>query len=416
MKSLQSLSRAGVRLAALLFVCCLFVPGEAKAQFFCSAPNLVDVSFAAGTRWRFCWEIRQREGLVINRAFFTARGDVEREVLFRASVAQVHVPYFPGSPRFRDITVSTSGLGAGMLNLTDTDCAPINRLDPKICREIEDRGLAWKFSFGSQRGQQVTVWSSSQLGQYNYITMWTFKDDGTIEPKLGFTGRLQIVLTGAQFEPFGTPVDEPGLNRFAINHVHALYYRFDFDIDGSANNAVESRIYSTYTDPNPLFQSCSNFPGLCGTNNASQYLTETSDVLGSGTPFVTWRVFNKAVTNLNGRTIGYEIEPVNALPWYGEPTSEPWAQADVFVTRFDFCYQLATDNFPPFIDASCVGAPPDVAAMVALGNDVDGQDIMVWVRTTFQHLTREEDRTNMPIEFQGVSIQPRSWRHHSTLE
>ena len=245
-----------------------------------------------GTSWRFCWELRQREGLVINFADYQAAGDVYKRVLFRGSVAQVHVPYFPGSPRFRDVTISTSGMGVGALNLTNTDCAPANRLTPQVCREYHDRGLAWKFGNSSLRGQTVTVWISSQLGAYNYITSWTFNDDGSFEPKIGFTGHFQIVNTGNEYAPFGTPVDAPVLIRYAINHVHSVYFRLDFDIVGFQSNAVDSLDYSTYTAPDPNFPNCANLPGLCGTNVANQILTEGKDVLASGAPFVSWRIYS----------------------------------------------------------------------------------------------------------------------------
>lgn len=415
MTSPRQLLLIAARILTVAAVCWIIVPADAAAQ--CSDPFLVTFN-SNGTSWRFCWELRLREGLVINFADYQAKGDVYKRVLFRGSLAQVHVPYFPGSPRFRDMTISTSGLGANALNLSTTDCAPpAVRLTSQVCREFHDRGLAWKFANSSLRGQAVTVWISSQLGQYNYITSWTFNDDGSFEPQIGFTGRLQIVSTGDMWAPFGTPVDDPSLNHFAINHIHSLYFRFDFDIVTSLDNAVDSQDYSTYTNPDPSFPSCSLLPGWCGTNVANQILTESPDYLSSGGPFVSWRIYNLNITNPNGRTVGYELEPVNNWPWYGEPTNEPWSQADFWVTQYDPCELLAVDNRPPYIDPSCKGAAPDVNAMASRGTDISGgADLVVWYKTPFQHLTREEDQVNMPIEYQGVVVQPRSWRHHSTLE
>jgi primary-amine oxidase len=414
----MSSARRRLKLATRLLAAAglwLLLPANASAQS-CSAPFLVTLN-SNGTSWRFCWEMRQREGLVINFADYQAAGDAYKRVLFRGSLAQVHVPYFPGSPRFHDLTTSTSGLGAGALNLTNTDCAPANRLSPQVCREFHDRGLAWKFGNLSLRGSAVTVWMSSQLGQYNYILSWTFNDDGSFEPQLAFTGRLQIVDAGSQFAPFGTPVDAPGLNRFARNHVHSMYFRLDFDIVTSANNGVESQYYSPYTDPNPDFPTCQTLPGWCGTSTTVPWLTEGSDVYGNGLPFTSWRIYNQGITNANGRSVGYELTPESSWAWYGEPTNEPWSQADFWVTQYDFCEQLAVDNFPPYIDASCSGAAPDVDAMSSRAGDISaGADVVVWYKTAFEHLTREEDQVNMPIEIRGVTIQPRSWRHHSTLE
>ncbi|MGH9198844.1 MAG: hypothetical protein ACRD1T_24340, partial [Acidimicrobiia bacterium] len=73
MKS-SCLGRYWRRLPLLVLTLCLIGSSDAVAQPFCSAPFLVDVTFPAGTRWSLCWEMRQREGLVINRAFYTDRG------------------------------------------------------------------------------------------------------------------------------------------------------------------------------------------------------------------------------------------------------------------------------------------------------------------------------------------------------
>ncbi len=417
MKSLRWLFSTGTRLSVLAFFISLFGPAEVAAQFFCDAPFLVDVNFAAGTRWRFCWEMRQREGLVINRAFYTQRGGPEREVLFRGSVAQVHVPYHRGSPRFHDITTSTSGLGAGALNLTAAECSPGVLLTPQVCQEVHGRGYAFKFASSFQKGQAVTLYISSQLGQYNYITRWTFNDDGSIEPSIGFTGRLQVTSTAAEDEPFGTRLNPEGapIPVFGINHMHHVYWRFDFDIGGSANNAVDQIYTSQYFDPPSSSTNLCLDNGECQTNQFFRTTNETLDFLDS--PFRSWRVSNNSILNLNGRTIGYEVVPRDNQFSFGKlDTDEPWSFGELFVTTYNGCELLATENEPPYIDPSCAGAATNVYEMTFEGDNVDGEDLVVWYVQRFQHLVREEDQLNMPFEFTGPVLQPRSWRHKNTLE
>src|SRR5258708_39653450 len=128
---------------------------------------------------------------------------------------------------------------------------------------------------------------------------------------------------------------------------------------------------------------------------------EGPDWYASGPAYLSWRIYNQGVTNPNGRTVGYELTPENSWPWYGEPITEPWSQADFWVTQYDPCELLAVDNFPPYIDAGCAGAAPDVNAMAARATDISGgADVVGWYRTAFQHLTREEDQLNIPIETQ----------------
>ena len=74
------------------------------------------------------------------------------------------------------------------------------------------------------------------------------------------------------------------------------------------------------------------------------------------------------------------------------------------------------ENFPPFIEAGCAGNQPDVLSMISEGDPVDKADIVVWYVQKFQHMTRDEDQLNMPIEYSGFHAVPRSWRHKNTLE
>jgi primary-amine oxidase len=407
--------------------------GEAAAQPSCSAPFLVDQTFSSATRWRFCWEVVQREGLVINRAFYTDRGGIEREVLFRGSIAQVHVPYHPGSPRFFDLTTSTSGLGAGSLSLAAAECPGGTVLDPgglfagpRVCRQLEDRGLAYKYGPLSVNGQEITLWISSQLGQYNYVTQWTFADDGTIHADVGFTGRLQIYQSGVPscvpgcppWSLFGFRVNDEsaGTAAWAISHMHNIYFRLDFDIGGAANDAVEG-IFSYPWDPSfgpsPI-ASCAS-PGQCNFNYRYNHSVEGIDQRWN--PSLSWRAYDTAITNLEGRTIGYEIVPHGARWDAMTTTTEPWSGAELYVTRQNACELLATQNQAPYIPATCPPATAtDVRAMTADHASVLGADNVIWYVHKFVHHPRDEDEVNMLVEKEGVELRPRSWRHKNPLE
>ncbi len=423
-----------MRLTLLVLALWLAGTGDAAAQPQCSAPYFVDQTFPSMTRWRLCWEIAQREGLVINRAFYTDRGGIEREVLFRGSIAQVHVPYHSGSPRFFDLTTSTSGLGAGSLNLAASECAGGTLLDPgglfpgpRVCRQDEDRGLAYKFGGTSVNGQQMSLWISSQLGQYNYITQWTFADDGTIHAEVGFTGRLQVYQFGVPgcvpgcpggWQLFGFRLNDEsaGTATWAISHMHNIFFRLDFDIGGAASDAFEG-IFSYHWDPafGPSPATSCGAPGQCNFNYAYNHVVEGIDQRWS--PFLTWRVYDTAITNQEGRTIGYEIVPHGARWDAMTATTEPWSIGEVYVTAQNPCELLATQNQAPYIPATCpASTPTDVRAMTADGASVLGADNVIWYVHKFAHHPRDEDEVNMPIEKEGVELRPRSWRHKNTLE
>jgi hypothetical protein len=111
-----------VLILATIAVAELNAHAQAAAKY-CSRQNLIVSSFANHTQGSFCWDIRAREGLFIQHAYFKtspAQGGVERKVLDRAHVAQLFVPYDAASPRYHDFDYS---LGNNVRMLTTADCS-----------------------------------------------------------------------------------------------------------------------------------------------------------------------------------------------------------------------------------------------------------------------------------------------------
>jgi primary-amine oxidase len=391
----------------LAFILSMGTVASSAAQSACDT-----ISFAAGTQWTLCWELRQREGLIVRGADYTDKGGVARRVLFRGSIAEVHVPYHTGSPRFLDITLSTAGLGANALNLATTECIGV-LVDPKVCREMHDRGYAWKFAGLFQKGEEVTYWISSQLGQYNYLTRWTFRDDGSFRPEAGLTGRLQIIRNGPAFSPFGSRVNPEAASpaQFGINHMHNLYWRLDFDIAGFPDDAVDRITQVQYTGSSPDPGVNCTIVGTCQINQHTRLTTESVERLA---PFTSWHQIDRGTLNADGRPVGYEIIPEGNQLWTG-PSSEPWAAGELYVTSYNGCELFAVNNNNPGVNPGCASAAPDVRAMVN-GQAIDGSDIVLWYNAHFQHVVRDEDQVNMPIHYIGLDIQVRNLRHVNTLE
>ena len=67
------------------------------------------------------------------------------------------------------------------------------------------------------------------------------------------------------------------------------------------------------------------------------------------------------------------------------------------------------------VNPGCSTSAPHVRAMVN-GQPVDGADVVLWYNAHFQHVTRDEDQVNMPIEHIGLDPSPRNWRHVNTLQ
>jgi primary-amine oxidase len=408
----------------------------------------IDETFASHARWRFEVFREQCEGLTFERAFYTPAGGVEREVLHRASIAQIHVRYLPGSPVFFDVTHATEGLGdtnadnahprppqcrdasgnlipgcaenALAVPLQDAEC-PEGVLwdDGRVCvikhfmapDLSAHEGYAWKDGALFRVTENIEVFMSSQLGAYNYINKWQFRDDGTIEPSLGLTGSLQQVESGpgsSRFLPRGSRLDDPRVNQnpvVGISHLHNIYYRLDFDIAGPGNDAVARMSFQPQTSTH----------GLVPLNR------EAAQVVNP-TEFSSWVVFDKVVTNNDTRPIGYEIIPHIAGLWRGAspPAEGGWDKADLWVTRFHPCEIFATNNHVPHIPASTCSAnniPRTVGTMVG-GESINGADVVVWYANRILHIPRDEEfgtpthpHGPMPIEWTSFEIRPRSFFH-----
>lgn len=68
-------------------------------------------------------------------------------------------------------------------------------------------------------GGELRIVSEIQAAWYRYVSEWRLVDDGTIKPRMGFAGTKDPMT--------------------CMRHNHHAYWRFDFDIEGSANDVVE---------------------------------------------------------------------------------------------------------------------------------------------------------------------------------
>ena len=179
--------------------------------------DCVDETFGEGdkqTRWELCFTVEDEHGLTIQKAFFsTSRDGRPIEVLNDARVSELFVPYHDGSRRFFDVSVFFER----NLNLNSTDCPrSLGEIigNGKVCRQVRDRGIAWKVDEQGRRGTELVLWSVLDAFNYNYIIEWAFHDDGTIVGRVGTTG------------PKNRGPDDN------IGHMHTVSWRLDIDLDG----------------------------------------------------------------------------------------------------------------------------------------------------------------------------------------
>jgi Copper amine oxidase, enzyme domain len=68
---------------------------------------------------------------------------------------------------------------------------------------------------------ELRLVSEMQAGWYRYISDWRLRDDGVIAPRFGFAGTRNP--------------------RTCMRHQHHVYWRLDFDIEGSGDDVVQQR-------------------------------------------------------------------------------------------------------------------------------------------------------------------------------
>ncbi|MEV0585693.1 copper amine oxidase [Nonomuraea sp. NPDC050310] len=345
----------------------------------CSSPYLVEQTLPNGARWRLCWEMRNIEGLAITRVSYTPAGSKAVRVLRTAALAQIHVPYDSGEPRFHDI----GALGPSAIALTDADCPDGERREQKVCVLTRPRGHAFlKDGYGdaaqrrSAQGRELVVLSAYQVGWYTYIAEWILGDDGSITPRVGATGSLAGFTTAPKH---GWPIGV-GRKHFEESHSHNIFWRLDFDLNGKGRDVVEQY----------------DFAG-----NGTKKRTMARTVFKRETKALNqrmrwWRVVDPRVLNADRHPVSWEINNSDSSEYRG-PKDEGFTHSDVYVTQYRACERLASMN----------SAPRCKESVDAYTGRERLTDPVLWVNVGFHHVARDEDADPMPVHWQGFRVTPR---------
>jgi primary-amine oxidase len=152
----SSFRRARV-LMAVVGLLTLWVPGpasaaprKAPATPSCPEADRVEKTLKNGARWQMCWNIDRSTGVVLSDVTYTPNRGTPTRVLKSASLAEVHVPYDSGQPRFYDVSsIGFGDLGQGTLTKLSKDDCPTGKLwnyqdTPVMCGQEQPRPFAYK--------------------------------------------------------------------------------------------------------------------------------------------------------------------------------------------------------------------------------------------------------------------------------
>jgi len=373
-------------------------------------------------KWRLRVGFTPREGLVLHQVGYEDRGEL-RPVLYRASLAEMFVPYGDPAPTHRFKNVFDQGeYGVGWLaNPLELGCdclgdityldGVVNDQDGRpvvipnaVCMHEEDVGIAWKhtdFRTGDvevRRRRRLVVSSIATVGNYEYGYFWYLYNDGAIEYEVKLTG---VISTGAvevgERPRHGTLV-APGL--YGPHHQHFFCVRLDMEVDGEANTVVE-------VDSEPLPPGPENPVGNAWVTTRS-VLAREGEAMRRIDPLRGrfWRIENPGRVSALGDPVAYKLVPGdNVLPMYG-PSSffaprAGFADHHLWVTAYDPQERYAAGDYP-YQHPGGEGLPRYVAA----DRPLEGADVVVWYTFGAHHVVRPEDWPVMPVSHIGFTLKP----------
>jgi primary-amine oxidase len=369
-------------------------------------------------KWQFRVGFNPREGLVLYTVGYDGR-----PVLYRASIAEMMVPYAdPKQSSYHKNVFDLGEYGVGvMANSLALGCDCLGTIqyldghmaDSKgrvvtiknaICLHEEDFGMLWKHTdwrtsqSDVRRSRRMAVSMVATVGNYDYGFYWYFYQDGTIQMEVKLTGIMNTTaLKPGEPSLYGTEV-APGLN--APYHQHYFNARLDFAVDGEANTVQEVNTRGLPAGPENPFNSAFRA-------ETTPFLKELEAQRTTNTPSARfWRVINPGRKNGMGQPVAYRICPgENTLP-YALPGSSLLKRAtfltrNLWVTPFD-----AQERFPageyPNQNPGGDGLPKWTAA----DREICDRDLVVWYTFGQTHTPRLEDWPVMPVASVGFMLRP----------
>jgi primary-amine oxidase len=363
----------------------------------------------------------QREGLVLHNVSVDDAG-TRRPVLYRASIAEMTVPYGDPSPQrwFQNFFDGGEYLLGGFANSLELGCDCVGeityldvvladsaggvRVVPQaICIHEEDAGILWKHtdnwngSSESRRNRRLVVSFFVTVGNYDYGFSWYFSLDGSIELEIKATG---VVFTSAYPGPGYEFASElaPGLG--APYHQHLFSARLDMMVDGTDNCVDEVEAALVPRGPR-------NPTGTGFTQTVTRLRTEAgARRLADNARNRSWLVTNPSVTNRLGNPVGYMLHPEGRPVLLADEESDIHRRA-TYATKHLWVTPYAPDeNYPAGDLVNMHPGGAGLPAWTAADRDVDGTDIVLWHTFGLTHFPRPEDWPVMPVDSTGFVLKP----------
>ncbi len=382
----------------------------------------VDGDVVTWEKWQFRIGFNAVEGLTLHQIGFQD-GDRLRPVVYRASVAEMVVPYGDPSPvrfwqNYFDAGEYSLGKEANSLTLGcdclgeiryfdavlhDDDGHP-HTIPNAICMHEEDAGVLWKHtdhyngSVSTRRQRRLVISFFVTVGNYDYGFYWYLYLDGTIELECKATG---IVFTSAfpadDDYPWATEI-APGIG--APFHQHLFSARLDMMVDGLTNAVDEIDAQRVPIGPG-------NLHGNAFTRKITRLAKESEAArLADGNLGRTWRISNPESCNALGKPVGYTLHPEGQPPLLADDASSI-ARRAAFTRKHLWVTAYAEDErFPAGEYVNQNDGNTGIDTWIQADRDLDGADLVVWHTFGLTHYPRTEDWPIMPVDHTGFTLKP----------
>jgi hypothetical protein len=314
----------------------------------CAPPHKIEWP-TGNPLWSLCWIAADSSsgldgsGLELRDVFYKGK-----RVLRRAGIPLIDVDYDPGGcGSFRDWSHGLMTFEAdNPVGLPGSHYAEPTHPPRTMCDHPGTDAGDFEGVAAEKTAAQLVLTTQLQAGPYRYVLTWTFRKDGSIDARIGFTS-----------------IYDPCQDKA---HNHHAYWRFEFDLGGDGKDTADE----------------ARFPAAKGAPQWSRFRTETSrrnDPVNGGL----WRVQSQLAHR------GYEIvsSPSNGV-------ADSWGVADLWVLAFH----------PDQIDDGGARQGPK-GGIVHLddyvnGESVDGAKLVLWTHAFDRH------DNNRSCRFIGPTLRP----------
>ena len=380
--------------------------------------------------WRFHVRPDQRGGMVLSLVrYVEPDGGKERSVLYEGHLSEIFVPYMDPSfawyPRnFIDSgEFSAGGLAEPLLPGRDCpdhavyydDVRPAGNGRPyttprTIClfeREIGDP--VWRHWSGkpeSRAGRDLVVRSAMEIGNYDYLLDWIFRQDGSIRIAVGATGLVEVKAATAEraddkrnngADAYGHFV-APGI--VGVNHDHYFSFRLDVDVDGAKNSFVADRLVTeTLPDDHPRRSIWVKRAHIAEREAEAKFNIDLRRP-------TLWRILSSNAKNHVGYPTSYQLKPGrNAFTLLTEDDYPRrrvgFIDHHLWVTPRREQERWAAGDHPTLSEPG-MGLPRWTAA----NRQLRDADIVLWHTVGMHHAPRSEDWPVMPVMWHSFDLLP----------